>query len=153
MREKKTWWHRSAVVKAVLHVVGSPRQRWYKYEKIYHAFKMAKGVKRKQICALCKLRMKPNEPTSVIRSSIPGAGNGVKAGRDIEWNELITLYSGNVYTKKKDLPKDRRYILFKNGVWIDGRVNFGKNDKGRYINAPPKGKKANCRARGLPTKS
>lgn len=45
--------------------------RWYKYEKIYHAFKMAKGVERKQICALCKLRMKPNEPTSVIRSS-PG---------------------------------------------------------------------------------
>jgi hypothetical protein len=60
------------------------------------------------------------------------------------WNEEITEYIGRVYAPTEPLPRDCRYILSKNGVYIDGRVHFGKS-KGRFFNAPPHGKRANSR--------
>ncbi len=61
---------------------------------------------------------------------------------DYKWNEILTSYDGKIYSKKEDLPNDTSYVLNKGRVYIDGKVNFGES-KRRYINAPPKGIKAN----------
>jgi hypothetical protein len=117
--------------------------RWGPYTDKYEPYKMIENPRRNLMCAKCKLNLDLND-VSCKRSTIPSAGNGLFAHRDIMWNEEITEYSGRIYATTEKLPRDQRYILQKNGMYIDGRVQFGKA-KGRYINAPPPGKKANAR--------
>jgi hypothetical protein len=99
-------------------------------------------AKTKVICALCKRNLNPGTP-SVKKSTIKNAKNGLFAEKNYFWGEEITSYNGNIYSKKSLLPSDTSYVLSKNGIYIDGKYNFG-DSKGRYINSPPVGKKANC---------
>jgi hypothetical protein len=93
-------------------------------------------------CSVCNKNLKLPGPV-IKRSTITNAGNGLYADKDYPWNARVTTYGGNIYATKDKIPKDQSYILCKNGVYINGKFNFGSN-RGRYMNNPPKGTKANC---------
>jgi hypothetical protein len=107
----------------------SSSSRWYRVKNGYH-------------CSVCQKNSKVPGPI-VKRSTIKYSGNGLYADRDYGWNTVVTTYGGNIYANKDQIPKDRSYVVCKNGVYINGKFNFGST-KGRYMNNPPKGTKANC---------
>ena len=97
--------------------------------------------RKKQVCHVCRVRLHGNKPI-VKRSTIRAAGNGLFADRDYKWGEVITMYTGKVYSSRGDVPPKSNYVLFRGGFWIDGRTSFGTG-LGRYINGTRGGRKPN----------
>jgi hypothetical protein len=102
------------------------------------------------LCKKCEVALssaKTNETPAVLPSRIPGAGKGTypahflsfKIGlfalQTYEKGDLITLYGGQVYASNPTHLQDTRYVLFRGGFYIDGKIEYGK-DLGRWINDP-----------------
>lgn len=91
------------------------------------------------VCNLCYVRLRSDQP-GVKRSTIPGAGNGLFANKDYAWGEVVTWYKGSIHVKRPQ--HESSYILYRDGVWIDGKKGF-TDGLGRYINGTLNGRKPN----------
>lgn len=95
------------------------------------------------------------DDTFVTTSNIDGAGKGLFAGRDFKKGEIVTKYGGRELTEEQVKKSASKYIAGpdKWGQYWDARsVSDPEEERGRWINHPPKGVKANVNTYNLQTK-